>query len=307
MSKHQINHKSVKQNEITMRRLFGIILGMGVAAMTLVSCSEDNPQAVSAVFEEDINSAATADVIFEDVDDVADYGSDYLDSQGLKMGNPDRHSDCAEVSREELDGVVTIVIDFGDEGCEGKDGRFRMGKILMTVTGEKGQPGHTRTMTFDDFSVDSIGVEGLRTVTNISETESEKKYSITMVGGKLTFPDETEMTRESDRVRTVYYNEELEVFEATVYGTTDGINKDVLTYHHEVDMATPLLYTRACREISRVAPVSGILLIQVESESDKTIDFGDGNCDNIVTVTQDGVSEEIEIDPKQRRRRRFRN
>ena len=275
--------------------------------MVLASCSEDPENMGSVVFEDDISVAATADALFDDIDDVSEIGVEELQAVAMKVLPRDREriGDCAEVTTDREAG--TVVIDFGEDGCVGADGRLRKGIIRITHTGDYGQPGHSKETSFENFEIDSIGVEGTRTVTNISDPSGEDKVStITLLGGKLSFPDGTELTRDSEKTRTVFYNEEEEVFQATVFGVANGMNKDALQYTHTVDEETPLLFTRACREMRRVAAVSGILLIEVEGESDKIVDFGDGSCDHMVTVTQDGVTTEIEIDPKQTRRRQHR-
>ncbi len=286
-----------------MKRIFGLMIA--AAGLVLASCSDDAETiSGSVVFEDDISSAATADAIFDDIDDITEINDDGF---GAKSFDPERErmNNCATITVDREAGEV--VIDFGD-GCEGRDGRVRAGIIRITHSGEYGQPGHTKVTTFEDFSVDSIAVEGIRTITDISDTALvEKKYSITLVGGKLTFPDGTEVTRDAEKIRRKFFNEEEQTRQATVFGIATGINKDGLQYTHTVDEATPLLFSHACRDISKLAPISGILLIQVEGESDKIIDFGDGTCDNLVTVTQDGMTTEIEIDPRQTRRRHHRN
>ncbi|MFY0625949.1 MAG: hypothetical protein JXR07_06635 [Reichenbachiella sp.] len=291
-----------------MKKLFGIYIGIAAAIAALVSCSEENPIADVAIFEDDISSAATIDVLFEDIDDAIDYSVEQSGTAAMKtamQGGPGRYSDCATITLDETTNTKTV--DFGEEGCEGRDGRIRKGKIHFVHTGERGLPGDTKVITFEGFSVDTIGIEGVRTIINSSEAESSTKIlSITLVGGKITFPDETFVTRDEEKTKTKFFDETSSLIEKTVYGTATGVNKDGLTYTHSIDESTPKLYTTACRELSKVAAVSGVQLIQVEGESDKTIDFGDGTCDNIVTVTQDGVSTEVEIDPRQRRRRHQR-
>jgi hypothetical protein len=43
-------------------------------------------------------------------------------------------------------------------------------------------------------------------------------------------------------------------------------------------------------------PVSGIKQIIVnDGEHEILYDYGDGECDNIVTITKDGISEDVEI------------
>ena len=58
----------------------------------------------------------------------------------------------------------------------------------------------------------------------------------------------------------------------------------------------PLLIDRSCRY-----PLSGIVEITRADET-MTIDYGDGECDNIAHVSKDGVTEEIELNSGQFRK-----
>lgn len=291
-----------------MKKIFGILIA--AATMTFYSCTEDAETAVDtdgiAIAIEDASFEATSSELVEDIDEAADYATSSFGNSGGKIlfGGGNKFGDCATITEDEATGTKTI--DFGDEGCEGRDGRVRMGKIIITHEGERDEPGFTRTITLEDFSVDTIQIEGVRMMTYVSGADLKKEYNATLTGGKMTFPDGTVATRESTRTRLVSFDEDGEKTQVVRYGAASGINKEGLTYDNQVDDSTPLLSLTTCREEGVFAPVSGILSINIEGESEKVIDFGDGTCDNLVVVTQDGVSEEVEIDPKQRRKRRFR-
>ena len=196
-----------------------------------------------------------------------------------------------------------ITIDFG-EGCEGKNGVVKSGQILINYSGDRTTPGSFKTVTFNNFFVDGVQVEGTRTWENITESEtSNPTYSITLSGGKITFEDGSTMTRDAAHVKTLFVDESDNTLnESTLYGSASGINLEGLSYSHAIDELTPLLFKHSCRIERIFAPVSGIIVINVEGESEKTVDFGDGSCDNIATVTQDGVSETKEINAKRKRR-----
>ena len=42
-------------------------------------------------------------------------------------------------------------------------------------------------------------------------------------------------------------------------------------------------------------PVEGIKVKKFEDGTIVTIDYGDGTCDNLVTITKDGVTETVEL------------
>lgn len=286
-----------------MKKIFGVLTVFAASAF-LYSCGNNDEVAVDELFVEDVNMETTLSALFEDVDEATDFGSSVA-----SIGRADKerkYADCATVTHDETTGVTTI--DFGDEGCEGRDGRVRKGKIIITRTGERGVAGWSRSLTFDGYSVDTVSIEGTRSISFVSGGDGEDKvFQTSLVGGKVTFPDGLSVTRDAAHTRTVSFDENEEKVQATKYGSASGINRDGLTYSNSIAEANPLLFTSACREEGAHAPVSGIVTIDVEGESTVTVDYGDGTCDNLATVTKDGVSEEIEVDPKQRRRKHRRN
>ena len=294
-----------------MKRLIGIFIS--TAALTFYSCTDDaesvSNSGTTDIAIEDASLETTSSELMEEIDEAADFATNSLESSGgrllggFEFGGK-RFGDCVTVTADEATNTKTI--DFGEEGCEGRDGRVRKGKIIITHEGERDVPGFKRTITLEDFSVDTIGVEGTRVLTYVSGTETEKEYNATLTGGKLSFPDGTEATRESTRTRVATFDEEGEKTQVERFGSAEGINREGLSYLNSVDETTPILTLSACREQGTYAPVSGILSINIEGESEKIIDYGDGTCDNLVIITQDGVSTEVEVDPKQRRKRRFR-
>lgn len=295
-------------NKSVMKNLFGIFIAATVFVFS--SCSEDS-ELMDVALEssiatiDDVSFEATASAIFEDVDEASDFGMDFEvfssgRSSGSKCGGK-KFGDCAVVTEDETTGTKTI--DFG-EGCEGRDGRVRIGQIVITYTGEKDVAGYIRTSTLVDFSIDTIQVEGVRTAFFVSSTDTENVYTRTLVGGKMTFPDGLVATRESSNTRIASFDAEGEKIGSIKFGSSTGLSKEGLAYSTVIEESNPVTFTSACREESVFAPVSGIITKSVEGESVKTIDFGDGTCDNLATVTQDGVSEEIEIDGKQRRKNR---
>jgi len=58
-----------------------------------------------------------------------------------------------------------------------------------------------------------------------------------------------------------------------------------------------IIYKRDCGRLLKFLPVSGIKQIIVNGgEHEILYDYGDGECDNIITITKDGISEEVDID-----------
>jgi len=288
--------KLLKENVMKMKRnywtyflLSGLIVGLG-------ACNDDNEVGIG-IDESTIKAEVIMDAAFEDIDDMVTISmsaTDGPDEGRTATGHDDRLA-CADVTHDKEN--QTITIDFGD-GCEDPRGRVRAGIINISYTGRRFLPGSVIITTFDNFSIDSIKIEGTRTVTNITEIVddhlSRPKFSITLVDGKMTWPDGTFATRNIDRVRTWVRALNPLDDEHHIDGTANGINKEGVDY--SVVITETLVFKRRCRlEETRVfIPVSGIKEINKGGQV-YVVNFGDGHCDNIITVTHGDITKVIDL------------
>jgi hypothetical protein len=108
--------------------------------------------------------------------------------------------------------------------------------------------------------------------------------------GKLVYADGSEMSWECEKLSEMVEGKETLLFADDVWSVTgagSGVNKDVQAYTFET--TSPLIYKNGC-----FWPVSGVVEITANG-SLQVFDYGDGECDNKVTVTTNGVSETIEL------------
>ena len=278
-----------------MKKLLFITAIAAVSFFT--SCSDDNEVSSEDIVESmDIESEAALESSYEDVDLIVAASMETVDTGGRI--EQDDILDCATVTHDRENNTVTI--DYGD-GCEGPGGRIRAGKILITYNDHRLVPGAFRETTFEDFSIDGVLVEGTRRVENISEsTDDHPTFSITLTGGKLTFEDETTVTREAARTRTwIRANNPIDD-EAQVEGNASGSRRDGVTYSMEI--IERLIYKRACWARGVYVPVSGVKQF-TSGDNVAIVDYGDGECDYLATVTvNDGEPFEITLRPRRRLR-----
>ena len=260
------------------------------------SCSEDGEGSTDLVQEFDLESETTIEANYDDVDEVVNAG---LESGGSNAGRivEDELLDGVTVTRDSANNMITI--DFGD-GVEGPGGRVRKGKIIITYEGRKWEPGSFRQVTFEEFFIDDVKVEGVRTHTNTAESRDDNpQFAITLSGGKLTFTDGTVASREVDKLRTWIRATNPLDDEVTMEGIASGARRDGVTYSMEI--LEPIVYKRDCRRARVFVPVAGVKQI-TSGENVMSIDYGDGTCDNIATVTVNGGEpEEITLNLKGRR------
>jgi hypothetical protein len=157
--------------------------------------------------------------------------------------------------------------------------------------------GSYREVTFDDFFINDHKVDGRRTVTNEGfwedgEYEGKRYFSIMLEGGKVTTPEGQEISKDVNRTRTF-----VEGFDTKwdtrddiwhINGVASGVNREGIAFVREI--TSPLWKEIGCRFITQ-----GTVLIQVEGRPDVILDYGNGECDPVVTITIEGETKEVRL------------
>ena len=272
---------------------------MAVVFFMLTAC-DSNDEVIST----DISSAISTDEevvdgYFEDTDDVVFEANDKVAATNGRSAMDDGESltRCAEITHDTEN--KTITIDFGD-GCEGPGGKIRSGKIIITYTDRRYVPGAVWTYTLEGYTVNGIALEGTKTLTNVSGEEGDYlSFNKVLEGGKATWPDGTFATREVNKTFTWIRATRPVNDEFHVEGEASGITKDGVAY--EVDILSTLIYKRKCRRAGVHIAVQGLKSV-IKGDEEMLIDFGDGDCDNLVTVTKNGESTVVDLTDKRRDR-----
>lgn len=274
------------------------ILGLTALSTFLLfsGCSDDG----SLPEIEEIDEAteeAIVDFLNEDLDNIV-VGS--LDELGGDQGEANlgqsfspfsRRSECVVVTHDSNSKTVTI--DFGDS-CVGVDGVERSGKIIVTYTELRRTAGAVFTTTFEDFFVNGHQIEGTRTLTNVTQDPStERSFNVVIEGGKITFSDGSTRTYEADKTRTWAINSSQEVT-LTVTGSSSGTNRN--SQEVSMQITEPIVFKLSCRRVGAVVAVQGVREL-TRDEVTVTLDYGDGTCDNEVTITApDGTSVVVNVE-----------
>lgn len=276
-----------------MKKIF--LIPATVLALFFTSCSDDEVQGADIVETLDMDSEATLESNFEDIDMIAEAGLETVAENGRIQR--DVILECADITHDREN--KTITIDYGD-GCVGPGGRTRAGIIQVSYSDHRLVPGAFRTTTFEGFSLDGVLIEGTRTLQNISETmDDDPSFSITLTGGKMTFEDETTATREADRTRTWLRASNPLNDESNVRGSANGSKRDGTSY--EMEITSTIVYKRACWSSKVFIPVAGVKQY-TSGENIAVVDYGDGTCDNEVTIAINGGEPIVKtISPKGRR------
>lgn len=255
---------------------FLALLFVGMA-ITITSCERDRMEMKANTIGIE---SSTAENLFADMFNVVDNVSS--STPGIR----EEEFGCIDtIIADTVAFPRTLLIDFGNDNCVGADGRARNGQIQVTYTGRYRETGTVITMTTNNYTVNGYLVAGTHTVTNLGPSiEGQLVYSVE-VDGEITAPDNAwSSTWQSNRTRIWIEGQNTPTIWDDVYnitGSTSGINRNDVYY--EANITVPLRAEVGCRWI-----VSGAVLIQPEGMAVRTIDFGNGECNNGITVTVNG-------------------
>jgi len=273
---------NIKNSLLAWRGKFNFLL-IGLSLAFLVSCNNDETTPDFTAEEvEDANLDAIEDSYFDDGDDLVTEAFTATDAElsGGRIQSDERLL-CAELTRTGSKAEGSLRVNFGS-GCKDPRGNVRMGSIVVVHKGSWNEAGSQWTITFEEYSINGIKIEGTRKVTVVSVTELLTTYEVVLTGGKVTWPDGRIATREVNRRREHERNENNILDRLIIYGTAQGTFRNGRGY--SIEILERLIYRRACASEGVIIPVSGVKLIK-HGDRELTVDFGDGTCDNFVTLT----------------------
>ena len=184
----------------------------------------------------------------------------------------------------------TLTLDFGD-GCTGPGGVTRSGVIEVDLTGDMSEIGSVRTTTFDNFQVHNMTLTGTREITNVGPNDEENQAMFAQ--------DHTmTITRNEHTVNRTYVGTLawLEGFDTDDCEDNIVERNGVATHETTSDWGSStrtldaIVHSRPCGY-----PISGTVTVD-RPQHDVVIDFGDGECDNLATLTRNGNTYTLNLD-----------
>ena len=278
------------------------VMSLGIA----FSCQEDEaPYATETAY---VAEESVTDNYYEDADDMAGVavasesgtaGGKLSSESSLLVVNDDRL--CAQVLiafdlASTLEHPIgTLTLDFG-AGCDDPRGNRRSGKIIIRFNGRRFLPGSTIVITFENYVINGIKLSGTRTLTNITGSNEESpKFQIQLEDGVAVWPDGTTATREHCFTRTwnrgVLQNASDDVLIVSQCADADvaatGVNRRGVSYSMVIE--SDLIYKRGCP-----IAVQGVKIFRANGK-EVIVDYGDGDCDNVITITIEGNSRQVNV------------
>lgn len=194
------------------------------------------------------------------------------------------------INQGEQEYPITITIDYG-ESTTLKNGRLLSGIVTIEVSAPRGTDGACRTITYSDCVIDSVQIEGVVSELFTGDNENSRALKISS-NVTLTLPDGTVLDYSGNRVR-----EWLEGIETPMEHADDRIQ---ITGTVAIESSTgevwskniiePLIKVSDCRH-----PVQGVVQFFQNDAIMATLNYGNGECDNLATLTINGEEVEIEL------------
>ena len=189
---------------------------------------------------------------------------------------------CAVVTLSPADLTTfpkTMTLDFGS-GCS-LEPVTRKGKLIVTLSGRLKNPGTTVSVAFENYFVNDYKLEGAFNLIN-NTTNNVLSFTTQTSNGKLIYPggliyythSGTHTYTQIGGSNTPSYFDDS--WSVTGTGNTTSSANESMTWN----ITTPLIKNIACGSI-----VSGIEEFQYNNNTSGNLNFGDGTCDRLATVT----------------------
>ncbi|CAL2078612.1 hypothetical protein [Tenacibaculum sp. 190524A02b] len=273
--------------------VFGLLL---IAASCQNSDADVLPETLTEIPEDEVLNVVLADDISDDIDNILDDDdADFSKASAKGVTPPNSHPGCVVRSIEETTTGKIVTLDFGD-GCESKRGRVLTGKIIIEYvrTGD----GFSKTVTFENFTAAGNSVEGTKSISKVKENASGNPEKTHMVDITITLTTGEVITKKGQKVKEKIEGADTDTRGDDVYsisGNWESVNK-------EGKIKKAVITTNLRREYACKYIVSGVIELTKDA-STYTLDFGDGTCDNLATLTDaSGNSKEITLRDRKRKK-----
>ena len=264
-----------------------------------VSCESSDGMGeneTSETFQEEIDRLVEIQEMEESIDNMIEslaFDADQVDL--LKNNNtklyisPHQIPECAMVSASISDSSLDVIIDFGD-GCTTEFDHELSGKIIVNISRSLGENKSVIEQSFENFTFDGIAIEGTVSRERVMKLIDSPSYAIIQKDLSFTWEDDSTMSIESERQREWIEGNDNMIWSDNVYSITgnskitkkDGSIKTIV-------ITEPLRREVFCKNI-----VSGELMITY-NENTSYLNYGEGECDNLATLTINGNESIIEL------------
>ena len=201
---------------------------------------------------------------------------------------------CATRTWQVIDSMHRVLtIDFGPDPCLCRDSIYRKGMVIIHFEGRRGAPGFKKTITFRNYFVNRVKMDGKITVVY----QGNFKWSRTLEDGLNSYPDGTKARRQSRHLI-----EQLEGMQTPgrrgdvfrVVGTSSGINRREVRYVSNIREPLIRRYEPGCARVF----VKGVVVTKTGNGNESILNYdpvGTVPCDRVASLTINGETRIIRL------------
>jgi hypothetical protein len=178
-----------------------------------------------------------------------------------------------------------ITIDYSDAGCSKPDGRTIKGKLLVNQSGSMKNYGTKRTITFSDFSINGVKIDGSRTqnfygfyqTAGVMLFYGSSDLTMTYPNGSKSFASSTDTMKMSNML---YFYETADQVSWSYASTGKGTSHNGEDYTYHIDNA---FKSRNCLWLSngtaefKIGNTTRTVTLGKDCDSKAVLKQGDGN------------------------------
>ncbi len=226
---------------------------------------------------------STADEAFQDI---------YKNANTIGEGNEsDFRNGCVVITRTAARAGQfpdTLTVDFG-AACVGRDGRTRSGVLNIIMTAPWRDVGSVTTITTNNYVVNGFAISGIKTITRQGlNVAGNPVHNIVVTNASITNPQGETATWNCNRTVEMIAGQTTNFASHGVTGVTDDVFSITGTAsgtsrngtNYTANTTEALIRRMDCRWIT-----DGVVELTPNGGDARTIDFGDGTCDNQATVS----------------------
>jgi hypothetical protein len=280
----------------TKNLLFGAILSL----LFFISCdTNETVEDPTAITNEELIVNSNFDAATDDVSLIAEdqFSVQEATTGKTTAGYKSILPSCAVITTVLTNDSFTRTIDFGAQGCALPNGNIVSGKIIIKFSKNFSTPSRMISYHFDNFHHNGRKIEGTSTITltKSEPTTTSPSHPVITHTVKLTitFADGKTYTRTGIRVKEMVegFNTkdiwEDNVFTITGEHSTTFKNEKTITSK----ITKPLRFVMSCK---MPFAVSGTIVF-TKNDKQATLDFGNGECDALATITVGDKTKEITL------------
>ena len=280
---HELNKILVSKKKNLTTKMF---MALTVFTLVIFGCSNNEAVEIEALEQEqDLSEVVLSSEIDETTEAIDDITLDVFETQQNSEfnRNPPNFNvpECVTVTIVIEQHFREITIDFGTEGCLIR-GNILKGKIIMSYEVIPEAQQIFITKTFEDFYFNNKNILGSKTILKELSNENGNPQFTKTVDITVIWPNGAEASRVGTKIREWVEGHGSGVWSDNVFEITGNWTSTFrIGNSHSYEVVIPLR-----REVICYYFVSGSVDIERTNFSG-VFDYGEGDCDNLATFTND--------------------